>query len=109
MLQNNCVCIKKEGGDYMSGYCKDCGGQVCYCDDKKLLDVVGSITFDPIENPKHYTQFANCECIDITEQFNFCKGNAIKYIWRSGHKDDEIQDLRKAIWYLEREIKRLEG
>jgi len=38
----------------------------------------------------------------------FCLGNAVKYIWRAGIKsDDPITDLRKAIWYLEREIARL--
>jgi len=40
---------------------------------------------------------------------NFCKGNAIKYIWRAGEKDDEIQDLKKARWYIDREIQRLGG
>jgi hypothetical protein len=38
----------------------------------------------------------------------FCRGNAIKYIWRAGEKGPPIDDLRKAVWYLEREIKRLE-
>lgn len=65
---------------------------------------------DAVEHPKHYTQHpSGVECIQITEHMNFCRGNAIKYIWRAGDKDDELQDLRKAKWYLEREIARLEA
>lgn len=64
---------------------------------------------DPVNHPKHYTQIKGVECIDVTENFNFNLGNAIKYIWRSGDKDPdkEIEDLEKARWYLEREISRL--
>jgi len=40
---------------------------------------------------------------------NFCLGNAIKYIWRAGKKGQPIEDLKKAKWYLDREIKRLKG
>jgi hypothetical protein len=40
---------------------------------------------------------------------NFCRGNAIKYIWRAGLKGDAIEDLRKARWYLDREIARMLG
>lgn len=61
-----------------------------------------------VNHPPHYTQLAGVECIDVTEQFNFCRGNAIKYLWRAGAKGDEIADLRKSIWYIEREIARLE-
>ena len=62
-----------------------------------------------IENPSHYTSHpSGIECITITKHFNFCLGNAIKYIWRAGLKDDAIEDLRKAIWCLDREIKRME-
>jgi hypothetical protein len=39
---------------------------------------------------------------------NFCCGNAIKYLWRAGEKGDAIEDLRKALWYVDREIERLE-
>lgn len=65
---------------------------------------------DPI-NPSHYTWLPNgLEAIDITENFNFCKGNALKYIIRAGLKgEDEVEDLEKAIWYLRREISRLIG
>ena len=65
---------------------------------------------DNVNHPKHYeTSVPNIECIDVTENFNFNRGNAIKYIWRAGHKDKskEIEDLRKADWYINREIERL--
>lgn len=63
---------------------------------------------DPVANPKHYTGHASgVECIQITEHMNFCRGNAVKYIWRAGEKGNEIQDLEKAVWYLQREIARL--
>lgn len=59
-------------------------------------------------NPKHYKSHpSKIECIQITEHMNFCRGNAIKYIWRAGEKNDEIEDLEKAKWYIEREIQRL--
>lgn len=61
-------------------------------------------------NPLHYRQHpSGVECITITEHMNFCLGNAIKYIWRAGIKsEDATLDLKKAIWYLQRELKRLE-
>jgi len=60
---------------------------------------------DPI-NPSHYKEYNGFEVIEITEQLNFCLGNAVKYILRAGKKSDNSkeQDLSKAIWYLEREI-----
>lgn len=62
---------------------------------------------DPI-NPPHYQKHpSGIECIEITEHFNCCLGNAIKYIWRAGLKGDSVQDLKKARWYIAREIKRL--
>lgn len=61
-------------------------------------------------DPDHYRSHpANVECIQITEHMNFCLGNAVKYIWRAGLKGDAITDLRKAAWYIDREIKRLEN
>jgi hypothetical protein len=65
---------------------------------------------DPVNSPAHYTQHpSGVECIEVTEHMNFCRGNAVKYIWRAGEKGREIEDLRKARWYLDREIARLEG
>ena len=63
---------------------------------------------DTVNHPKHYTSHpSGVECIQITEHFNFCIGNAIKYLWRAGLKGKEIEDLRKARWYIDREIERL--
>jgi hypothetical protein len=65
---------------------------------------------DNVNHPSHYESVVNgIECIDVTENFNFNRGNAIKYIWRAGHKDKskEIEDLQKAAWYIQREILRL--
>jgi len=66
---------------------------------------------DPVNHPSHYTSDpSGIECIQITRHRNFNIGNAIKYLWRAGLKEDaKVQDLRKAIWYIEDEIKRLEG
>lgn len=65
---------------------------------------------DAVNNPSHYTRFAGFEVIQLTEQLNFCRGNAVKYIARAGAKDSskELEDLQKARWYLDREIQRLE-
>ena len=64
---------------------------------------------DLINNPPHY-QSGGLEAIDVIEAFelNYRLGNACKYILRAGRKDNAIQDLQKAVWYLQREIKRAE-
>lgn len=66
--------------------------------------------FDPVNHPAHYTAHpSGVECIQITEHMGFCLGNAIKYIWRADLKHDAIEDLKKARWYLDREIARRGG
>ena len=63
-------------------------------------------------NPAHYQGFSNgAQVIDITENLNFNRGNAVKYLARAGAKDPakEIEDVKKAIWYAQRELVRLEG
>ena len=73
---------------------------------------------DQVNHPKHYTSDpSGIECIDITRHRNFNIGNAIKYLWRAGLKEDkdrklidkQVEDLNKAIWYLVDEIHRLGG
>ena len=60
---------------------------------------------DPVSQPCHYTNHpSGVECIDVAEHFSFCLGNVVKYVWRAGLKGDAIEDLKKAKWYLEREI-----
>ncbi len=73
---------------------------------------------DQVNHPKHYTSDpSGIECIDITRHRNFNIGNAIKYLWKAGLKEDkdrklidkQIEDLNKAVWYLVDEIHRLGG
>jgi hypothetical protein len=65
---------------------------------------------DPVNHPAHYTgDPSGVECITVTENHSFCLGNVIKYCWRAGRKGDAVEDLKKARWYLDREIKRLGG
>ena len=68
-----------------------------------------SAVSDMVNEPPHYRWLPmGIEAIDITELFNFNLGNALKYILRSKHKGREIEDLKKAQWYITREIKRME-
>lgn len=64
---------------------------------------------DPVSHPTHYTSHpSGVECLQITEHMNFCLGNAMKYIWRAGLKNENpIEDLKKAAFYVNREIERL--
>lgn len=68
-------------------------------------------------NPNYYKEHpSGVECIDITRHYCFCIGNAIKYLWRAGLKQEdgltntekEIEDLKKAVWYIQDRIKELE-
>lgn len=68
-------------------------------------------TIDFVNHPPHYKVHpSGIECIEITRWMNFNIGNAIKYLWRHGQKDSSktIEDLKKAIFYINDEIKRLE-
>lgn len=59
-----------------------------------------------VDHPAHYNQNpSGVECIDVVEHLNFNVGNAIKYLWRADHKNG-IEDLRRAAWYVQREIDR---
>ena len=68
---------------------------------------------DMVNSPPHYKdRVPGIECIEVTEHFDFNRGNAIKYIWRAGTKGTnltEIEDLEKAIWYLKRAIQQLKN
>jgi len=64
---------------------------------------------DEVNHPKHYTSHpSGIECIQVTEHMGFNLGNAMKYIWRADEKGYAITDLRKAIWYVQREIDKRE-
>ena len=73
--------------------------------DQKLRD-------EAVNHPAHYNNHpSGVECIEIVRHMTFNVGNVLKYLWRSGLKDGEpvLKDFKKALWYLEDEIKRLEG
>lgn len=72
---------------------------------------------DNITHPKHYTSHpSGVECIEITRHYNYNIGNAIKYLWRAGikkeqgksDKEKEIEDLQKAVWYIQDYINTLQ-
>lgn len=85
--------------------CHDCGAT--YGQDQVHVCAKGTRTNDAVNHPKHYTQHpSGVECIQITEHMGFNLGNAMKYIWRADLKADAVEDLRKARWYIEREIQK---
>jgi len=69
----------------------------------------GSAPSDPVHHPAHYNT-GQIEVIDAIEewQLNFSRGSAVKYLARAGRKGDELLDLKKALWYIGREVERLE-
>lgn len=82
----------------------------------QILAKVPDKPSDPVNHPPHYTSDpSGIECIQITRHRNFNIGNAIKYLWRAGLKQDadktaqdkQIQDLKKSVWYIQDEIQRL--
>ena len=85
-------------------------GWVQYSDDTVVPAITAKqaeklITNDQVNHPKHYTSHpSGVECIEITRHMGYNLGNAVKYIWRCDLKRDAIEDLRKAIWYLQDEL-----
>ena len=88
--------------------CNDCYGY----DRWETTVVENDSTNDPVNHPSHYTK-GKIEVADFIadQKLNFDRGNAVKYVCRAGSKDPEkeIQDLEKAIWYINHEIKTLKG
>lgn len=79
--------------------------------DEQMMNELKQTENDAVNHPKHYiSDPSGIECIQITRHRNFNIGNAIKYLWRAGLKDgnSDIQDLQKAVWYIQDEIERLE-
>lgn len=65
---------------------------------------------DTVNHPEHYTSDpSGVECIEIIRHRNFNIGSAVKYLWRAGLKDEDtyVEDLEKAVWYIQDEINRL--
>ena len=68
------------------------------------------MTLDKINHPPHYGGDTTYEAIKVIEAWGlgFCLGNAVKYICRADQKGSPLEDLKKARWYLDREITNLE-
>lgn len=113
--------------DYCDGQCLDCSYcaiehicasiQGCFSEHsyecEKAYKIIQNLTKnDPVDHPSHYNK-GKIEVADFIadQKLNFDRGNAVKYVCRAGSKDPdkEIQDLEKAIWYIEHEIKMLKG
>ncbi len=117
----------EEEGNFIK--CKKCEGAICViyqgvvsCDCQSLIKekILSYLPADPpecekkkiidqVNHPSHY-QSNGLEVIDVIEAFSlgFPLGNAIKYILRADKKDDRLQDLKKAAWYLNYEIEKIE-
>ena len=92
---------------------EDCFGcEMCICDTCAApLDGAGAPSdgADMVNKPPHYQSETGVECIEAIEAANgmdgfiaYLRGTAIKYIWRAGKKWDDVEDVEKAIWYMER-------
>ena len=70
------------------------------------LDAVGG----PVVHPKHYNSNpSGVECLDVVQHMSWNVGSAMTYLWRLHHKDTPVQNIKKAIYHLEREIELLQG
>jgi hypothetical protein len=114
VLYNYCVTSKCNGCRLRDS--EDCLniGLVSEAELDKALAIIGyngEKTDDPVNRPSHYTD-GKIEVIEFIEdkKLGFCLGNAVKYIARAGKKDPtkEVEDLKKARWYIDRRIKEIE-
>lgn len=110
---------------YRNAYCIEIDNEEHYWEDSVFEDTLPisykmPVVIDNVNHPSHYTwlkDLCGIEVIDITRHMDFDLGNATKYILRSGHKFEQglsnkkkaIEDLRKAIWYINDKIKMLES
>ena len=111
--------IIKECKEYYPNCCDDCRygdtvGLCCFKDRPTTwgVEIADKGTQpDNVNHPNHYT-IGKIEVIDFIEdkELGFHLGNAVKYISRAGRKDADktIEDLKKAVWYINRQIERLE-
>lgn len=100
-------CTGCSHAEFLHPNLEKCKGFECCCTFFLVEEVCAKP--DPVNHPPHYNKHpSGVECIVVTEHMNFCLGNAIKYIWRAGEKGSIIEDLKKAQFYLDREIRRLE-
>lgn len=81
----------------------------CAVDGKPAPPLAGSDAAEMVNHPPHYTSHpSGVECIQVTEHYGFCIGSAIKYLWRADLKGAAVEDLKKAVWYINREISKRE-
>ena len=72
--------------------------------------LVENLFHEAVDHPSHYCSHpSGIECIQVTQHFNFNRGNAIKYIWRAGQKGNAIKDLKKARKYIDFELERIKN
>jgi len=105
--------VQKSRHNVNSNICQVCGGalvddnvsRLCLCDIVKEKNK----SIDMVNSPKHYT-FGTIEVITVIDdwQLGFYEGQVIKYVGRAKHKGNELQDLKKAQWYLNRLIEQKE-
>jgi hypothetical protein len=104
--EKDCTNCKFEGARFYEQPCPSCEDASNW----KPVQVMPIQGNDSVNHPKHYTNHpSGIECIQITEHMGFNLGNAIKYIWRADLKADAIEDMKKAVWYIQREIAKREG
>ena len=108
-LRNFCTpCNRKDERNVYYKLVKQC--------EPKDMEQKAEIKVDNVNHPAHYNSHpSGIECIEIARHHNFNIGNSMKYLWRAGLKSEEgmedtdkqIEDLNKAIWYIQDEIKRI--
>lgn len=108
MICDNCISLVHPTA--FASYCKL--GRMSEATENECSYRVEIKNSDIVNNPSHYNSHpSGIECIEIVKCHDFCTGNAIKYLWRAGLKENnsEIQDLKKAAYYINQKIKDLEG
>lgn len=104
-LDKSCI-VSDISSDFGNVYRLEQGSVSGWWGESKLAPFCDVV--DPVNHPAHYQHPSGIEAIDICEHHNFNVGNALKYCIRAGLKGDLIEDLKKAAWYINREIDRLE-
>lgn len=91
--------------------CRKCPAADKGCDSSPdVCGVLQSAENDAVAHPKHYNNHpSKIECITITRRLNFNLGNTFKYLFRNEHKGKRDEDLKKALWYIEDEIKQVQA
>src|SRR4051812_3907224 len=101
MAFNYWICVCGVKNDPSIEACNTC--QMC----KPPNFLIQSTNKEAVNHPSHYNSHpSGVEAIAICEHFNFNIGNAVKYLWRAGLKGEQLEDLKKAQWYISREIER---